>query len=176
MTFFYFSVMKFLILVSLLLTCNPTFSQEKLLDNYQQIFDKAKKEDKNVILIFGHKHCTWCRVLDNYHASSEVKKILDDEFIIHKINILESKTGSKLYEYYNLLGTPAWMIYDSDKKLLCDGKDGDGNVIGYPYRPKEIDIYLHAISQCSKNTDTEELQILADKLKYYGDLQSQNNE
>jgi len=43
-------------------------------------------------------------------------------------------------------------------------------------KSNEIDEYLSAISQCSKRIDPGELQILANKLKYYGDMQSHNNE
>ena len=151
-----------------------TTAQVEYLKAYEDVFKQASKNSKNVILVFGHKYCGWCRVFNYYHASLEVDSILSKYFLIEKVDILESETGKKLYEYYMLPGTPAWIIFNSEMNILSDGKDENGNMIGYPYKQNEIQAYLSVISNAAPNINDEELNILATKLKFFGDLKYNN--
>jgi len=101
----------------------PVWSQDKIIEEFPEIFVRAAVEQKSVIFIFDHPNCGWCRVFDNYHASPEVKEILDPEYLIQKIDISESESGKELWEHYNFVGVPAWRIYSSDKELISDGRE-----------------------------------------------------
>jgi len=161
--------MKPTILTFLLIASLSVSAQDKMLDKYDNIFSEATINEKNVILVFGHKHCGWCRVFDSYHASPEVKVILETEYIIHKIDIIESKIGRALFDHYRLQGTPAWMIFSFDKKLLANGKDSNGKNVGYPYKQSEMANYLSSIQKSSKKINENELQVLSAKLKDLAD-------
>ncbi len=160
--------MKQLFLILLMAGTISISAQNDSLKAYDSIFMEAQQNDKNVILVFGHQACSWCRVFDKYHALPEVKEILDPEFIIHKIDILESITGKQLYDHYILGGTPAWMIFNAKQELLFDGKNAKGNIIGYPFKQNEIDQYLAEIKKASKNMSEPELQVLSSLLKDSG--------
>ena len=71
--------MRMLISIICLTTALALTAQEKALADYEKIFLKATSVNKNVIFVFGHKHCGWCRVFDRYHADPEIKRILDPE-------------------------------------------------------------------------------------------------
>ena len=165
--------MRLTILISFLLASLTMSAQDNVLKEYEHLFIEARNENKNVILVFGHKHCGWCRVFDRYHDSPEVKIILEPEYIIHKIDIIESKPGRKLFDFYKLQGTPVWMIFDSKQELLSNGKDLNGNIVGYPLKQTEIDIYLSEIRKTSNEIHDQDLQVLNSKLKEIGN--SKNN-
>lgn len=145
--------MRLSILLICLAVTVSVYAQEKALKEYDQIFIEAKKADKNVVFVFGHKHCGWCRVFDRYHADAGIKEILEIDYIIHKIDIIESRAGKRLYNQYKLPGTPAWMIFDSEEKLLSDGKNENGLIIGYPYKQSGIELYFGEIRKTSDRID-----------------------
>lgn len=157
------TILLFYLFVSLVST-----AQDKALLEYEHIFNEAKNAEKKVILVFGHEYCGWCRLFDRYHADPEVKSILDENYIIHKIDILESKAGERLFDYYKLPGTPVWMIYDSKMELLSNGKNDDNQIIGYPYTQSEIQLYLGEIRKTSTDIDETELKTLGQKLQTFG--------
>lgn len=143
-------------------------AQPTELSNYNSVFEAAVKADKQVILVFGHEYCGWCRIFDRYHADPVIKDILEPEYIIHEIDILESAEGRILFDYYLFPGTPAWMIFNTDKKVLADGKDKTGRMIGYPYSQTEIAEYLSCIRETSRNIGDPQLEVLRQKLQEYG--------
>lgn len=142
--------------------------QDRFLEPFGQVFTDAANENKKVFLVFGHGHCSWCRLLERYHDSPEVKEILEAEFIIYKIDILESKPGRKLFDHYKLGGTPAWMIFSPAKVLLSDGRDTEGNIIGYPFKPSEIELYLATIRETAPGIKEQDLRLLEEQLKFFG--------
>ncbi len=165
--------MKPSFLISFLIMTLTLSAQDHVLKKYEQIFTEAGNEGKNVILVFGHKHCGWCRVLDMYHDSPEIKEILEPEYVIHKIDVMKSRSGRKLFEFYNLLGTPAWMIFNPSQELLFDGRNTKGNVVGYPLKQNEIDIYISVIRKTSKGIDDQDLEVLQAKLIELGNKKKQ---
>jgi len=142
-------------------------SQEKIVEEYPQAFIRALKEQKNVIFIFSHENCGWCRIFDRYHADPDVKEILGKEYLIHKIDISDTVSGKSLFEHYKLPGIPVWMIFNSKKELLSDGKYEDGDVVGYPIEPPGMEIYLEAIRRTSGHINEKQLQLLGEKLVYF---------
>jgi len=93
-----------------------------------------------------------------------VKEILEKEYLISRIDISESESGKMLFEYYELPGVPAWMIYNSNRELMFDGKYPNGSLVGYPIEPVGMEIYLDAISMTSSYINEEQLRRLGEKL------------
>ena len=141
-------------------------SQDKLVEEFPQVFALAAEEHKSVMIIFDHPNCGWCRVFDNYHASPEVKEILDQDYLIEKIDISESESGKKLWEHYNFVGVPAWRIYSSDKELISDGREENGEQVGYPLEPAGMDVYIEAIRKSSRHINKRQLGVLREKIVY----------
>ena len=82
------------------------------------------------------------------------------------IDITESESGKELWEHYNFMGVPAWMIYSSDKELLSVGKNEDGEQVGYPLEPAGMDVYINAIRKSSRRINKKQLQMLREKIVY----------
>ena len=141
-------------------------AQEKIVEEYPDVFVKAVEEKKSVMIIFDHPNCGWCRVFDKYHALPEVKEILDPEYLIHKIDISESESGEELWEYYNFRGVPGWLIFSSDKELLSVGKNENGEQVGYPLEPAGMDVYIEAIRKSSRHINKKQLAVLREKIVF----------
>jgi hypothetical protein len=158
--------MKFLIPVLLLLMAQPLLSQDKIVEEYPEVFLRAAREQKSVIFVFCHPNCGWCRLFDKYHASPDVKDILDKEYLIWRIDISESESAMNLFEAYKLPGVPAWMIYNSNRELMSDGKYPNGDLVGYPIEPGGMEIYKEAIVMTSRYINEKQLGLLGEKLVY----------
>lgn len=159
--------MKILIPVIMLMLSQAILSQERIVEEYPEIFVRATEERKCVFFIFSHERCGWCRVFDNYHASPEVKEILDKDYLFQTIDITDSEAANDLWEHYNFLGVPAWMIFSPKKELLSDGRLENGEQIGYPLEPPGMDVYIDAIRSSSRHINKKELGILREKIVYF---------
>jgi thioredoxin-related protein len=127
--------------------------------------EKAKKEGKQVFLIFDSQGCGWCKVFDKYHSDPEVAHVLDKHLVLVKVSTDENPGGEEMYlEYGKARGVPAFVILDAGGKVLADSGDGDKNV-GFPYQPHEIEHYFAALrTACARLSDTE-VGLLTEKLK-----------
>lgn len=158
--------MKLVIPALLLLMVQPLLSQDKILEEYPEVFLRAAREQKSVIVVFCHQNCGWCRLFDKYHASPDTKDILDKEYLIWRIDISESESAKMLFEVYKLPGVPAWMIYNSNRELMSDGKYPNGDLVGYPIEPGGMEIYMEAIRMTSRYINEKQLGLLGEKLVY----------
>jgi len=126
---------------------------------------QAKKEDKQLFLIFGSPTCGWCRVFEKYHADAAVSEVIGKHLVLVKVDVEENPGGQDMYsEYGKARGVPAFVILDADGNVLADSGNGDKN-IGFPFQPDEIERYFAVMkTACPKLTDAE-AQVLRDKLK-----------
>lgn len=159
--------MKLMIPVFLMVMVQPSLSQDKIMQEYPEVFLRATREQKSVIFVFCHQNCVWCRLFDKYHACPEVKDILDKEYLIWKIDISESESAMMLFESYELPGVPAWMIYNSNRELMSEGKYPNGGLVGYPIEPVGMEIYMEAIRRTSRYINENQLGLLGEKLVYF---------
>ena len=67
---------------------NKRDSAENILNNSLK---KAKETNKPVLVVFHASWCIWCRHLEDALNSNELKKIIDDHFVITYIDVLEQK-------------------------------------------------------------------------------------
>lgn len=162
--------MKMLIPVIMLLFSQAILSQERIVEEYPEIFVRATEERKSVFFIFSHEHCGWCRVFDNYHASPEVSEILNKDYLFLTIDITESEPAEELWKYYNFKGVPAWLIFNSKKELLSDGRLENGEQIGYPLEPAGMDMYIDVIRRTSRHINKKQLLVLREKIVYFDEV------
>jgi len=158
--------MKLLIPALLLLIFHPLLSQDAIVEAYPEVFVRAAEERKSVFIIFSSDYCGWCRVFDKYHELPEVKEILEKDYLFEMINISESDSAKELWEHYDFIGVPGWLIFSSDKVLLSVGKREDGEQVGYPLEPAGMDVYIEAVRKSSRHINKKKLQVLREKIVY----------
>ena len=159
--------MRLLIPALFLMVLQPIMSQERIVEEYPEVFVRATEEQSSVFFIFSHENCGWCRVYDRYHESLEVKEILDKDYLFQTIDITESESAKELWEHYKFIGVPAWMIFSSKKELLSVGKDENGEQVGYPLEPAGMDVYIDAIRRSSRHINEQQLLVLREKIVYF---------
>lgn len=159
--------MRLLIPALFLVALQTLMSQERIVEEYPEVFIRATQEQRSVFFIFSHERCGWCRVFDRYHESPEVKEILDKDYLFQTIDITESESAKELWEHYKFIGVPAWMIFSSKKELLFVGKHENGEPVGYPLEPAGMDFYIDAIRGSSRHISEQQLLVLREKIVYF---------
>ncbi|NQZ60181.1 MAG: thioredoxin domain-containing protein, partial [Lentisphaeraceae bacterium] len=72
----------------------------------QEAFDKAKKEDKPILLSVGYTACHWCHVMEHESFSDEkTAKVLNDNFVCIKVDREERPDIDRIYMNYLMLST-----------------------------------------------------------------------
>lgn len=133
---------------------------------------QAKAEHKNIFVIFHASWCGWCKKMDASMQDPTTKDYFDKNYVIKHITVhetgdsvvLENPGGLRLLEANGggQSGIPFWLIFDQDGKLLADskmrkeGQDKDeGQNIGCPSIPSEIDAFIALLKQTSSISSTE---------------------
>ena len=137
---------------------------------------KAKKDDKQVFLIFGSPTCGWCKYFDKYHADAEVEKVVGKYFVLVKVDVVTNPGGEEMYKKYGSdRGVPAWTVLAPDTKVLTDSGNGRDNV-GFPYEDKEVERYIKAIRAAVPKMTDAEAALLVKKLHDVGPKKEKKEE
>lgn len=124
-----------LFLFMMLLSTLSLFAQtEKLFDPTEDPFedlkvtvDEATKLNKRIILDVGGDWCVWCHRIDTFmHSTEEIESLLDEHFIILKINFSkENKNEKFLSQYPAIEGYPHFFVLEKDGSLLHSQNTGE---------------------------------------------------
>jgi thioredoxin-related protein len=118
------------------------------------VLDTALKEaslsKKNVFLVFHATWCSWCKRLDAALEEPEVKKVMDDNYVIVHLDVMERGEKAQTVENpggKDLMkklggeksGLPFYAILDAKGTKLADSNVMPGNTnIGFPGSKEEI--------------------------------------
>ncbi len=101
---------------------DPAADGDKLIAAAEQ---KAKTENKRVLLIFGGNWCKWCHALDDLMArNGPVHALLDKSFVVVHV---DSDTNARLNVKYNnpfSNGFPVILVLDADGTVLHTQETG----------------------------------------------------
>ena len=123
-----------ILLTTSLLTIAQTEEKEKLFDPSRNPFDDlkstvelAKNMNKRIILDIGGDWCVWCHRIDAFmNKTEEIKSLLDENFIVLKINVSkENKNEKFLAQYPAIEGYPHFFVLEKDGTLLHSQNTGD---------------------------------------------------
>jgi thioredoxin-related protein len=126
----------FAVLFSLIITLSP-FAQEdgrikfdptrNPFNDLKETVAVAKKNDKRIILDVGGEWCIWCHRIDAFiNEDSEIKTLLEKNYIILKVNYSkENKNEKFLSQYPKIEGYPHFFVLDKNGKLLHSQNTGE---------------------------------------------------
>jgi len=134
----------------------------------------AKKESKNIIVIFHASWCGWCHKMDRSMEDPSCKKFFVDNYItVHLVvdespgkKDLENTGASELRDKYfgKGQGLPYWLVFDKDGQILADSKmrkagEGSdaGENTGCPASKEEV---AHFITVLRRTSDINEEELI----------------
>ncbi|MBS0260573.1 MAG: thioredoxin family protein [Planctomycetes bacterium] len=127
---------------------------------------RAKAENKRVLLHVGAPWCGWCHVLERFlRANSEV---LGADYVDLKIDQDRMAGGRELAVELRAghpeQGIPWMAILDADGKTLVTSDGPRGN-IGHPSEDHEIEHFIHMLQQTRKQLTDEQIAGLERQLR-----------
>ena len=89
-------------------------------DDLKSAVEVAKESSKRIILDVGGEWCIWCHRIDAFiHNTDEIKSLLEENFIILKINYSKENKNEKFLSHYpQIAGYPHFFVLDEAGKLL----------------------------------------------------------
>lgn len=96
-------------------------------DDLKIAIEKAEQSNKRIILDVGGEWCIWCHRIDAFmHNTEEIKSLLNEKFIMLKINYSkENKNEDFLSQYPKVEGYPHFFVLDKKGKLLHSQNTGE---------------------------------------------------
>jgi len=145
----------------------------------QEAFQRAAKENKNVLIIFHASWCGWCHKMDSSINDKACKKFFDDNFVIRHLVVdetkdkrtLENPGANELRSKYHGddEGIPFWLVFDKNGNLLADSQlrpvgaslETKGDNVGCPAEEKEVNYFIDVLKQATHISDDQEKVIRA---------------
>ena len=132
-------------------------------------FQEAKKENKNVFLMFHASWCGWCHRMDDNMQKKACKELFDTNYIITHLTVKENKENKHLENPGALAlldqlkgkkqGLPYWVIFDKKGNVLENSLDSKGSNLGCPYSKEEVQQFISKLKNTSQLNE-EQLDII----------------
>lgn len=154
-----------LVLPFLLNFCAPQEGPLPAADVLAMAKKQAKKEGKNVFIMWHASWCGWCHRMDSLMNAPDVKEYFDSNYVIEHLVVKESKDkkdlenpgAEELLSSYlgDKSGIPFWVILDKKGNLLADsfmradsvGMDQPGTNTGCPAQQEEVDYFIKVLNE-----------------------------
>lgn len=149
-------------------TISNTIAQEKASVVLEKAMAQAKKEKKNVFVMYHASWCGWCKKMEASMQNEAVKPFFDKNYVTTFLTVQERKDKSLENPGADEIlkkckadqsGIPFWQIYDADGKLLADSFDAKGQNLGCPSTKEEVAEFTDKLKKTSSLTEKQRKKI-----------------
>jgi hypothetical protein len=136
---------------------------------------RAVSEQKSIFLHFGASWCVWCKRLDAFLERPDIKPVFEKYFIPVKLVVQENDKNKNLENpgagaLLQKLGGPAGLPYsaflNAQGALILNSKR-DGQNIGYPGEPQEIDYFVQMMKAAAPKMSPDDLKTIETALRNF---------
>ena len=99
----------------------------KFLDiSFEQAFEQAKQEGKQVFVKYSTKGCAPCKIMDmSVYTNSDIAEKMNQNFVCIKLDPMKDKSLEKrAREVHKIRGFPTMMFFKSDGSLISKAIGG----------------------------------------------------
>ena len=160
-----------LVALLLLMPLTNAIAQESAATVLQKAQSQAKKEHKNVFVMFHASWCGWCKKMEKNMQSDACKKMFDDNFVSTQLTVQESPKNKNLenpgadvlLETYKgtKAGLPFWVLLDANGKILADSFNAKGENLGCPSSKDEVAEFKAKLKKTTKLNE-KQLAVIED--------------
>lgn len=134
---------------------------------------KASAEHKAIFLHFGASWCIWCKRLEAFLDRQDIKPVFEKYFVPITLVVQENDKNKSLEnpgadKLLTQLGGPSGLPYsaflDSEGSLIVNSKR-DGQNIGYPSQPQEIDWFVQMMKKAAPSMAERDLKTIESALR-----------
>lgn len=91
-----------------------------------QTIERAKEENKRILLQIGGQWCPWClRITDFMTSNPEIRPLVDKHFVIMKVTFPGDNADAFLANYPKVEAYPHFFVLDQDGQLLHSQGTGE---------------------------------------------------
>jgi hypothetical protein len=127
---------------------------------------EAKKDGKQIFLLFTAPESEWCERLDQFHADLEVSRIMQKHFTLVRVDIEGTPGGEQMYQEYGAnRGVPAFSLLDHHGMTLSHSGSDEVENFGFPTDAAQIESYFACLRAACPNLTDEEAAVLRAKLE-----------
>jgi len=165
--------MKLKVLLITLMLMAPlakSVAQETATTTMDKAYAQAKKENKNVFVMFHASWCGWCKKMEKNMQVDATKKMFDDNFVSTALVVQESPKNKALENpgadelllkfKGDRAGLPFWIILDPKGNVLADSFDAKGENLGCPSSAEEVAEFINKLKKTTK-LNAKQLAIIA---------------
>lgn len=128
---------------------------------------EAKRQNKNVIVVFDGPSCGWCMVLKKFLAKQA--KLFDQDYIVLQIDQVRMKNGEVVKAKFTADKSIPWTaIVDPDGEVLCTSVGDKGN-IGCPIANDERKHFISMIEQSAIRLAPSDFEKIAQELDNFAE-------
>jgi thioredoxin-related protein len=171
--------LSFLIMFILLTSINRAQEKKPLAaDEILKVSLKGEKDsNKPLFVIFHASWCGWCKRLEKVIETPGVKEIIDQHFVVVRLDVLEK--AEKIDQLENpgareimvkyggeKSGLPFYLLLDNSGKKIADSNALPGNQnIGFPGSEDEFAAFGKFLKKGSKSITADQLALIIETIK-----------